>query len=253
MKFIYNLVKTMFFMLWCISSFAIDATEEVAEEKIYKIATDVYFPPFEYENKDGKFVGIDVDLLEALAKEQNFKYELLPLGFKSSMDALERGEVDAIFSGMSITEARKEVYDFSEPYLATGLALVVEENSPIASYEDLEGRTVTVKRGTSGCEFVEKISQKYDFNVLYLDDDMNLVEDVALKLSDACFEDIIFIEYNIANGLKVKTPVGEEDYSECAVMVKKGENKELIEKINNGLMTLKNNGTYNKIIDKYLK
>lgn len=90
MKFIYNLVKTMFFMLWCISSFAIDATEEVAEEKIYKIATDVYFPPFEYENKDGKFVGIDVDLLEALAKEQNFKYELLPLGFQSSMDALER-------------------------------------------------------------------------------------------------------------------------------------------------------------------
>lgn len=63
----------------------------------------------------------------------------------------------------------------------------------------------------------------------------------------------IFIEYNIANGLKVKTPVREEDYSECAVMVKKGENKELIEKINNGLMTLKNNGTYNKIIDKYLK
>ena len=64
------------------------------------------------------------------------------------MEALDNEEVDAIFSGMSISEARKEIYDFSEPYLATGITLVIEKNSNISSYEDLEGRTVTVKRGT---------------------------------------------------------------------------------------------------------
>lgn len=68
------------------------------------------------------------------------------------MEALDNEEVDAIFSGMSISEARKEIYDFSKPYLATGITLVIEKNSNISSYEDLEGRTVAVKRGTSGCE-----------------------------------------------------------------------------------------------------
>lgn len=99
---------------------------------------------------------------------------------------------------------------------------------------------------------VEKIAQKYKFHILYLDDDMNLVEDVAMKMSDACFDDVIFVEYNIANGLKVKMPLGEEDYSECAVMVKKGKNKEFIEVINRGLSNLKKNGKYEEIINKYL-
>lgn len=63
---------------------------------------------------------------------------------------------------------------------------------------------------------------------MYLDDDMNLVEDVAMKMSDACFDDVIFVEYNIANGLKVKMLLGEEDCSECAVMVKKVRIKSLL-------------------------
>ena len=112
--------------------------------------------------------------LKALAEDQNFKYELLPLGFQASMEALDNEEVDAIFSGMSISEARKEI------------------------------------------------------------------------------DDVIFVEYNIANGLKVKMPLGEEDYSECAVMVKKGKNKEFIEVINRGLSNLKKNGKYEEIINKYL-
>ena len=80
---------------------------------------------------------------------------------------------------------------------------------------------------------------------------MNLVEDAAMKISDACFDDVIFVEYNIANGLKVKMPLGEEDCSECAVMVKKGKNKEFIEVINRGLSNLKKNGKYEEIINKY--
>nr|WP_280525970.1 transporter substrate-binding domain-containing protein [Fusobacterium mortiferum] len=141
---------------------------------MYKVATDIYFPPFEYEDKDGKLKGIDIELLKALAEDQNFKYELLPLGFQASMEALDNEEVDAIFSGMSISEARKEI------------------------------------------------------------------------------DDVIFVEYNIANGLKVKMSLGEEDYSECAVMVKKGKNKEFIEVINRGLSNLKKNGKYEEIINKYL-
>lgn len=163
MKFFYHLIRISIFIFWCINSFG-----------LYKVATDIYFPPFEYEDKDGKLKGIDIELLKALAEDQNFKYELLPLGFQASMEALDNEEVDAIFSGMSISEARKEI------------------------------------------------------------------------------DDVIFVEYNIANGLKVKMPLGEEDYSECAVMVKKGKNKEFIEVINRGLSNLKKNGKYEEIINKYL-
>lgn len=245
MKKIYNFVKIMLFVFCCFNSVE-------AQEKIYKIATDVDFPPFEFRDENNNLKGIDIELLEALSKDQNFKYELLELGFQGAMNALDNGEVDAIFSAMTITEERKEKYDFSEPYISTGVALAVEASSTIDSYRDLRGKTVTVKKGTVGSEVVEKLAKKYRFHVMYLEDSLNLVNDVASKMSDACFEDSVFIQYNIAKGLNIKMPLAEEAYSNCGVMVKKGENQELIEKVNSGLINLKINGTYSKIIKKYL-
>lgn len=248
MKSIYNFLKIALFILCCFNVSAFGT-----EEKVYKIATDTDFPPFEFRDKTGKLKGIDIELLEAISKDQHFKYELLELGFQGSLEALNSGKVDAIFSAMTITESRKEKYDFSNPYIATGIALAVEKNSPVKSYEDLKGKVITVKKGTIGSEFVEKLSKKYHFHIMYLEDNLNLVKDVASRMSDACFEDNIFIQYNIANGINVKMPLKEESYSECGVMVRKEENKEFIEKINKGLANLKANGVYQQILDKYLK
>ncbi|MBM6876239.1 transporter substrate-binding domain-containing protein [Fusobacterium mortiferum] len=244
MKSIYNFLKIMLFIFCCFNTFG--------AEKVYKIATDINFPPFEFRDKNGNLKGIDIELLEALSKDQNFKYELLELGFYESLKALNSGEVDAIFSAMAITEERKEKYDFSSPYIETGIILAVEKNSPIKSYKDLKGKIVTAKRGTIGSKFVAELAQKYKFQVMYLEDSLNLVNDVAKRLSHACFEDSAFIKYNIANGINIKTPIKEEKITECGVMVLKGENKELIEKINNGLVNLRANGVYDKIIAKYL-
>lgn len=246
MKFFYKFLRGMIFIFCCLNLFG-------EEEKIYKIATDIDYPPFEFRDESGELKGIDVELLEALAKNQNFKYELLELGFRGSLQALDSGEVDAIFSAMTITENRKERYDFSNPYFGTGISLGVEINSNIDSYEDLKGKTVTVKKGTVGSEFVENLATKYHFHIMYLEDSLNLVNDVATLMSDACFEDTVFLKYNIANGVNIKMPLKEEGYSECGVMVKKGENKELLEKINRGLISLKENGEYAQIIEKYLK
>lgn len=69
----------------------------LAQEKVYKIATDINFPLFQYRNSRNELIGIDIELLEAIAKNQNFKYEILELGFQGAINALNNGEVDAIF------------------------------------------------------------------------------------------------------------------------------------------------------------
>ena len=224
----------------------------LAQEKIYKIATDIDFPPFQYRNSRNELIGIDIELLEAIAKNQNFKYEILELGFQGAINALNNGEVDAIFSAMTITDKRKEKYDFSNPYVKNGIALAVKEDSDITSYEDLKGKTVTIRTGTVRHDFVSKISDKYNFYLVHLDDDLNLVEDVVNNMSDACFEDSIYIRYNISKGEKIKLVIEEKPHLECGVMVLKGKNQELLEKINKGLKELEKNGTYRKIMDKYL-
>ena len=91
-----------------------EAAESEAEsgDKVYKIATDTTFAPFEFENDKGEMVGIDLDLLKAIAEDQGFEYELVVAGFSAATTGLEAGEYDAVIAGMSITDARKEKYDF---------------------------------------------------------------------------------------------------------------------------------------------
>ena len=98
-------------------------TKEASGDKVYKIATDTTFAPFEFENDKGEMVGIDLDLLKAIAEDQGFEYELVVAGFSAATTGLEAGEYDAVIAGMSITDARKEKYDFSEPYYDSGLLL----------------------------------------------------------------------------------------------------------------------------------
>ena len=121
-----------------------------ASGKVYKIATDTTFAPFEFENDKGEMVGIDLDLLKAIAEDQGFEYELVVAGFSAATTGLEAGEYDAVIAGMSITDARKEKYDFSDPYYDSGVGMAVNADSDITSYEDLKGKTVAAKIGTEG-------------------------------------------------------------------------------------------------------
>ena len=105
--------------------------------KKYKIATDTAFAPFEFEDKDGKRVGIDMDLLEAIAKDQGFEYEINALGFDASLAAVQAGQADGMIAGMSITDKRKETFDFSEAYYKVTVTMAVKEGSNIKTFEDL--------------------------------------------------------------------------------------------------------------------
>ncbi len=229
-----------------------EAAGDEAADKVYKIATDTTFAPFEFENDKGEMVGIDLDLLKAIAEDQGFEYELVVAGFSAATTGLEAGEYDAVIAGMSITDARKEKYDFSEPYYDSGVGMAVNADSDIASYEDLEGKTVAVKIGTEGCTFAESIADQYGFTIMQFEDSSSMYQDVLAGNSVACFEDYPVLGYEISRGTAFKMPLEMEHGNSYGFAVLKGQNAELLEKFDAGLKNMKDSGKYDEILDTYI-
>lgn len=235
------------------------ATEDAAAEeaapadgKVYQIATDTTFAPFEFENDSSELVGIDMDLLKAIAEDQGFQYEVQSVGFNAAMTALEAGEVDGMIAGMSITDERKAKYDFSEPYYDSGVGMAVLADSDIASYEDLEGKQVAAKIGTEGCTFAESIADQYGFTITQFEDSSTMYQDVLAGTSVACFDDYPVLGYEITRGIGFKLPLDMEKGSSYGFAVLKGENAELLEMFDAGLANLKANGKYDEILNTYI-
>ncbi|KZS46385.1 glutamine ABC transporter permease [Paenibacillus glucanolyticus] len=229
------------------------AAAEPASGKTYQIGTDVTFAPFEFQDASGNFVGIDMDLLDAIAKDQNFKYEIKPLGFNAAVQALEANQVDGVIAGMSITDERKQKFDFSDPYFNSGVVMAIrQDQESIKGYEDLKGKKVAVKTGTEGYSFAESISSKYGFTIVPFDDSAQMYDDVKTGNSVACFDDFPVLAYGVKqnNGLKIVTDM--EPGASYGFAVSKGKNQELLEKFNAGLVNLQANGEYNRIKEKYI-
>lgn len=223
-----------------------------AEEKTYVIATDTTFAPFEYVDDSGETVGIDMDLLAAVAEDQGFEYEVQALGFSAAVTALEAKQVDGVIAGMSITDERKEKYDFSDAYYDSGVGMAVKADSDIASYEDLEGETVAVKMGTDGQAFAESIAEEYGFEIKVMEGSDEMYQDVLVGNSAACFDDYPVLGFEISRGKAMKLPLPMEAGSQYGFAVVKGENPELIEMFNAGLANLKESGQYDEILAKYI-
>lgn len=243
------------FMMVLFTTFSFPFTTSVkAEEKTYVIGTDVTFAPFEFQDENGNFVGIDMDLLEAIAKDQGFKYEVKPLGFNAAVQALEAKQVDAVIAGMSITEERTKKFDFSDPYFDSGVIMAVDaDNESVSSYEDLKGERVAVKTGTEGASFAKSIQDDYGFEIVTYDDSANMYEDVKTGNSIAAFDDYPVLAYGIKQGNGLKMVTEKEAGNSYGFAVAKGENAELLQMFNTGLANLKASGEYQKILDQYLE
>ncbi|NBH32842.1 glutamine ABC transporter substrate-binding protein [Clostridiaceae bacterium] len=223
-----------------------------ASGKVYKIATDTTFAPFEFENDKGEMVGIDLDLLKAIAEDQGFEYELVVAGFSAATTGLEAGEYDAVIAGMSITDARKEKYDFSDPYYDSGVGMAVNADSDITSYEDLKGKTVAAKIGTEGCTFAESIADQYGFTIMQFEDSSSMYQDVLAGNSVACFEDYPVLGYEISRGTPFTMPLEMEHGNSYGFAVLKGQNSELLMMFDAGLKNMKDSGKYDEILNTYI-
>ncbi|MGW0172817.1 amino acid ABC transporter substrate-binding protein/permease [Rhodococcus sp. NPDC003322] len=229
------------------------AAAQSGSGKTYVIATDVTFAPFEFQNEQGNFVGIDMDLLSATAADQGFQYEIKPLGFNAAVQALQSRQVDGVIAGMSITDERKMVFDFSDPYFDSGVQMAVAKNNDsMKSYEDLRGKRVAVKTGTEGAAFAESIRDRYGFTIVTFDDSASMYDDVKTGNSVAVFDDYPVLLYGIAQGNGLKTVTGKEAGNSYGFAVSKGQNAELLSKFNAGLANLRASGEYDEILNRYL-
>lgn len=226
-----------------------------AEEDKWIIATDTVFKPFEYTDADGKFVGIDVEILAAIAENQGFKYELKSLGWDASIAACQAGQADAMIAGASITDKRKSSgWIFSDGYYTCTQSMTVAADSAITGFGDLNGKTVAVKTGTEGASYAESLKDQYGFNITYFEDSPTMYQAVIGGQAVACFEDTPIMITSIKDGglaLKVleSTANTGSDYG-FAIFDEK--NQQLIDMFNAGLKNIKANGKYDEIINKYL-
>ena len=166
--------------------------------------------PFEYTDESGNFVGIDVDILAAIAEDQGFEYDLQAIGWDGAVAAVQSGQADAIIAGASITDERKENgWIFSDGYFTAKQTIAVAKDSTITSWEDLKGKNAAVKNGTTGADYADSLKDQYGFTVTKFEDSPTMYQDVLTGNSFACFDDEPVMAANIKqHDLALKIPDG---------------------------------------------
>ncbi|HFI0667839.1 TPA: ABC transporter substrate-binding protein/permease [Streptococcus suis] len=217
----------------------------------YTIVADSSFAPFEYQDESGKYVGIDMELIKAIAEQQGFTITIQNPGFDAALNAVQAGQADAVIAGMSITDARKEIFDFSDAYYTSNILLAVKNGSDITSHEDLKGKTVGAKNGTASYTFLESNKDKYGYTLKAFDEASGMYDSLNSGSIDALMDDEAVLLYAIQQGRDFATPIPGEKSGEYGFAVKKGANPELIEMFNNGLAALVESGKYDEILNKY--
>ena len=214
------------------------------------MSTNAAFPPYESTDDNGNFVGIDIDVATAIAEKLGLELQVDDMDFDAALLAAQNGKSDLVMAGVTVTEDRQLVMDFSDSY-ATGIqSIIVKEDSDVATPDDLADKMIGTQRGTTG--YIYCSDDFGDEHVTPYDDGLTAVQALVNGQVDAVVIDTAPAkEFVAANpGLKIlDTAYAEEDY---AIGVAKG-NTAMLDAINGALEELKNDGTLQAIIDKYIK
>ena len=214
------------------------------------MATNAAFPPYEMTTDAGEFEGIDVDTAKAIAEKLGLELQIDDMDFDAALLSVQQGKADIVMAGVTVTDERKAVMDFSDSY-ATGIqSIIVPEGSDIASPDDLAGKKIGTQRGTTG--YIYCSDDFGDDAVVAYDDGLTAVQALNNGQVDAVVIDNepakAYVESN--PGLKIlDTSYAEEDY---AIGMNKS-NTALLEAVNAALEELKADGTLQAIVDKYIK
>ena len=255
MKKFLSIMLVLCLMLGILAGCGGDNANGDNDGKVWVAATDTVFKPFEYTHADGEFVGIDVDILAAIAEDQGFEYELNSLGWDASIAACQSSQADAMIAGASITQERIDSgWTFSDGYYQATQCMAVAADSDITGFEDLSGKLVAVKTGTQGASYAESLVETYGFTINYFEDSPTMYQAVMGGQAVACFEDTPIMKASIADGdLTMKVVDGtENEGSPYGLAIFNEENQEFLDMFNAGLKNIKENGTYDEIIAKYL-
>lgn len=216
------------------------------------VGMDLSYPPFEKFDERGNPSGVSVDLANALGEYLHREVVIRNIRFDGLIPELKTGGIDLIISSMTATPKRAEEIDFSDPYLKTGLCLLVGPHSPVQSIGDLDktGRSVVVKKGTTGQLYAA--DHVKNAQVVVLDDESACVLDVVQGKEDAFIYDQMSTYTNWRNNPEttraILKPIDEESW---AIGIKKG-NTDLRDQVNEFLADYKAKGGFDALGDKWL-
>ena len=212
------------------------------------MATNATFPPYEMTTDAGTIEGIDVDTAKAIAEKLGLELQIDDMDFDAALLSVQQGKADIVMAGVTVTDERKAVMDFSDSY-ATGIqSIIVPNDSDIASPDDLAGKKIGTQRGTTG--YIYCSDDFGEDSVVAYDNGLTAVQALNNGQVDAVvIDNAPAKEYVAANpGLKVlDTSYAEEDY---AIGMAKG--SPLEDAVNKALEELKDDGTLQAIVDKYI-
>ena len=213
------------------------------------MSTNAAFPPYEMTTDSGDFEGIDVEVAGAIAEKLGLELQVDDMDFDAALLAAQNGKSDIVMAGVTVTDERQKVMDFSDTYAEGIQSIIVPEDSDIASADDLTGKAIGTQRGTTG--YIYCTDDFGEDNVIAYDDGLTAVQALNNGQVDAVVIDNApaksFVEAN--PGLKIlDTAYAQEDY---AIGVAKG-NTALLDAINGALEELQADGTLQAIVDKYI-
>lgn len=227
------------------------ATSAIAAEKV-KVATDASFVPFEsVDPETGESVGYDIDMIRAAGEKAGFEVEFKLMDFNGVIPALQAHQVDMAIAGITITEERKKAIDFSDPYYNSGLMLAVKiDDDSIESLDDLKGKTVSTKIGSTSYEYLntsvdglKEIKPYPGTSEMYM----------ALTTGnvDAAFYDVPNVQYFIKTKASDKVKTVGPIYEGQQYGIAFPKNSEWREKVNEALAEMKQDGTFTEIYKKW--
>lgn len=218
------------------------------EAGVIIVGTNAEFVPFEYMDKR-EIKGFDIDLMNEIGKLTGKKFQFKHMSFDALLAAMMSGKIDMIISGMTATDERRKNVDFSDPYFEAVQSIIVKEGSDIKTFDDLKGKRIGVVLGYTGdIAVTEKFGK--DANITrYSGTGEAIIALKSNKVDVAVLDNAPAKSYAEKNGglVVLDTDLAVEEYS---IAMPKG-STELLKEINSALKTLKENGTYDKLIKKY--
>ncbi len=222
------------------------------QAKALRVGMELAYPPFEMTDESGRPTGVSVRIAEALGRHLDREVVIENVAFDGLIPALKTSRIDCIISSMTATPERAKSIAFSEPYLKTGLALLVSARSPVQSAADLDakGRSIAVKKGTTGHQYAAATFKQA--RVLVLDKESAAVLEVVQGKADAFIYDSMSVWQNhrrhADSTRAVLRPFREESW---AVGLRTGDT-ELKEQVNAFLEAFRADGGFEKLGDEFL-
>jgi len=223
-------------------------TPPTVQEGVLQGGSDTAFPPFEFANESGDYVGFDVDLMTAMAKKMGLELEVVSTAWDGIIPALVSDRYDVIMSAMTITEERQQQIAFSDPYIKADIAITAPVDAPIESAEGLAGKIVGVQIDTTGQFAVEEVEGVQE--IKKYETVLNAFQDLYSGRIDAVVNDAPVNAY-IIRELPDYENTGTIETGDVYGYGIKQENTELQTAINQALQEVKDDGLYDKIFMKW--